>query len=223
MTKPKSKTKTKLQFNIDKYLETPGVKRKIVRFRTGQPIFSQGDECSAVYYLRTGRVKISVASSSGKEAVIALIHAGAFFGEGCIAGQPTHVATATAMEPTYVAAIQKEEMLRLIQEEREFSQVFLNHMLRRNLRIEEDLLDQLLNESEKRLARALILAARYGKAKAQEEAVVAGISQKTLAEMIGTTRGRVSYFMNKFRRLGFIKYNGELQINSSLLSAVLHD
>ena len=194
----------------------------MVSYRKGEGIFSQGDVSTSVLYLQHGRVKITVTSSAGKEAVVALLGAGEFFGEGCIAGQALRPATATAIEPTSVLEIQKEEMLRVIHEEREFSDRFVAHMLRRNVRVEEDLVDQLFNSSEKRLARALLLVARYGKDE-EPERIVARISQGTLAEMIGTTRSRVSFFMNKFRKLGFIKYNGGLHVNSSLLRVILHD
>ena len=167
-------------------------------------------------------MKLTITSSRGKEAVIALLYPGEFFGEGCIAGQPLRVATATAVEPTTVLVIRKQEMIRVIHEEHQFSDRFVSHMLKRNVRVEEDLADQLFNSSEKRLARTLLLIARYGKAE-QPEKIVAKISQETLAEMIGTTRSRVSFFMNKFRKLGYIKYNGGLQINSSLLRVVLRD
>jgi CRP/FNR family transcriptional regulator, cyclic AMP receptor protein len=209
-------------FDIGKYLETSGVKRKIVKYRKAEAIFSQGDSCRGVMYLQTGRVKISVTSSAGREAVIALLRAGDFFGEGCIAGQPLRVATATAMGPVSVLEIEKREMIRVIHEEGEFADRFVAHMLRRNVRVEEDLVDQLFNSSEKRLARALLLVARYGNDEKAEK-IVARVSQGTLAEMIGTTRSRVSFFMNKFRKLGFIKYNGGLHVNDSLLRVILHD
>jgi len=219
---PKIRTKRKSEFNVGKYLETAGVKRKISVFQKSQVIFGQGDAGNSVFYLQRGQVKITATSSGGREAVIALLDEGEFFGEGCIAGQSLRVATATAMGPVSVLEIQKTEMLRVIHEEREFSDRFVIHMLRRNVRVEEDLVDQLFNSSEKRLARALLLVARYGKEEAPER-VVARVSQETLVEMIGTTRSRVSYFMNKFRKLGFIKYNGGLHVNSSLLRVVLHD
>lgn len=218
----KTKSKGKPTFNAESYLETAGVKRKIVSYKKKQVIYCQGDSGESVFYLQRGRVKITVSSSGGKEAVIALLGAGEFFGEGCIAGQPLRVATATAMVPTSVLEIQKQEMLRVIHEEHEFSDLFVSHMLRKNVRVEEDLVDQLFNSSEKRLARALLLVARYGKDEAPEK-VVARISQETLAEMVGTTRSRVSFFMNKFRKMGFIKYNGGLHVNSSLLRVVIHD
>jgi CRP-like cAMP-binding protein len=201
-------------------LETAGVRRSIANYRKGQTIFSQGDDCTTVLYLQQGTVKLTIVSSAGKEAVIAILYPGDFFGEGCIAGQPRRVARAVAVQPASVLAINKKEMLRVIHAEHEFSDRFISHMLKRNVRIEEDLADQLFNSSEKRLARALLLAARYGKEE-QAEKIAGKVSQETWAEMIGTTRSRVSYFMNKFRKLGYIKYNGGLQINSSLLRVIL--
>ena len=218
----RKKSRIRGSFDAGEYLETSGVKRKIVTYRKGQTIFSQGDASRSVLYLQTGSVKITVTSSSGKEAVIALLRPGDFFGEGCIAGQPLRVARASAMGPVSVLEIEKREMLRVIHEEHEFSDRFVAHMLRRNVRVEEDLVDQLFNSSEKRLARALLLIARYGNEEKPEK-IVARVSQGTLAEMIGTTRSRVSFFMNKFRKLGFIKYNGGLHVNDSLLRVILHD
>jgi CRP/FNR family transcriptional regulator, cyclic AMP receptor protein len=212
----------KPSFNLVKYLETAGVKRRIVRYRKSQAIFSQGEDCRSVQYLQKGSVKISVISGSGKEAIVGLLAVGDFFGEGSIAGQVTRTASAIALEDTDVLEIDKKEMIRMIREEPEFAERFVAHMLKRNVRIEEDLVDQLFNSSEKRLARVLLLAARYGnEGKTQE--VIAELSQETLAEMIGTTRSRVSFFMNKFRKLGFIKYNGGLHIYDSLLNVVLRD
>ena len=219
MVKKKSKT---LTFDAAVYLQTAGLKRKIIQYRKGHAIFSQGDKCHAVLFLQTGTVKMTVTSSAGKEAVIALLQPGDFFGEGCISGQPLRVSTATAMEPVSVLEIEKQEMVRVIHHEHEFSDRFVAHMLKRNVRIEEDLVDQLFNSSEKRLARALLLIARYGSDERPQK-IVAQVSQGTLAEMIGTTRSRVSFFMNKFRKLGFIKYNGGLEVNDSLLRVILHD
>jgi CRP/FNR family transcriptional regulator, cyclic AMP receptor protein len=216
------KPKAARVFDTGDYLETSGIKRKIVNYRQGQRIFSQGDGSTSVLFLQSGSVKIAVTSSTGKEAVIALLQPGDFFGEGCIAGQPLRVATATAMTPASVLEIEQREMTRVLHEEHEFSDRFVAHMLKRNVRVEEDLVDQLFNSSEKRLARALLLIARYGNEKKPEK-IVARVSQETLAEMIGTTRSRVSYFMNKFRKLGFIKYNGGLHVNDSLLRVILHD
>jgi CRP/FNR family cyclic AMP-dependent transcriptional regulator len=220
MTTTRSKKKT--SFNVEKYLNTAGIARKIVNYRKGQIIFAQGDPGRAVLYLQQGGVKLAVTSSRGKEAVIALLYPGDFFGEGCVAGQPLRATTAMAVEPCTVLAIGKQEMIRVIHNEHQFSDRFVSHMLKRNVRVEEDLADQLFNSSEKRLARTLLLIARYGREE-QPEKIVAKISQETLAEMVGTTRSRVSFFMNKFRTLGYIKYNGGLQINSSLLRVVLRD
>ena len=212
----------KLAFNVEKYLQTAGLARKVLEYHKRQTIFAQGSVCKSVLYLQRGRVKLTVTSAVGKEAVIAILTDGDFFGEGCIAGQPLRIATAVAMEPTSVLEIGTQEMIRVIHNEPRFSDRFVAHMLKRNVRIEEDLTDQLFNSSEKRLARTLLLVARYGKEDAPEK-IIAKISQETLAEMIGTTRGRVSFFMNKFRKLGYIKYNGGMQINSSLLRVVLRE
>jgi CRP/FNR family cyclic AMP-dependent transcriptional regulator len=209
-------------FDALKYLETAGVGRRETIYRKGQTIFSQGDKCKSVLYLQRGAVKLTILSSQGKEAVIALLGPDEFFGEGCIAGQPLRIATAVTVEPSSILEIDKDEMIRVIHEEADFSDRFVAHMLRRNVRVEEDLADQLFNSSEKRLARTLLLIARYGKTE-QPEKIVAKVSQETLAKMIGTTRSRVSFFMNKFRRLGYIKYNGSLEINSSLLRVMLRD
>ena len=209
-------------FEAARYLNTAGIAKKVANFRKGQTIFSQGDPSDSVLYLQRGSVKLTIISSGGKEAVIALLYAADFFGEGCIAGQPLRIATAVALEPTTVLLIGKKEMIRVLHEEHEFSDRFVSHMLKRNVRVEEDLVDQLFNSTEKRLTRILLLVARYGKAE-EPEKIVAKISQETLAEMIGTTRSRVSVFMNKFRKLGYIKYNGGLHINSSLLRIVLRD
>lgn len=218
----KTKSKNTASFDTENYLNTTGIAKKIVQYRKGQIIFSQGAPCDSVLYLHQGGVKLTVTSAGGKEAVIALLHAGDFFGEGCLAGQPLRVAAATAFEPTTALVIEKQEMIRVIHEQHEFSDRFVSHVLRRNARIEEDLTDQLFHSSEKRLARTLLMAARYGRAE-QSQKIIAKISQKTLAEMIGTTRSRVSLFMNKFRRLGYISYDGGIHINSSLLRVVLRD
>jgi CRP-like cAMP-binding protein len=218
----KRKSKVNQPFDAGVYLETAGVKRKIVPYRKGQTIFTQGDKCDSALYLQIGVVKITVNSSTGKEAVIALLEPGDFFVEGCISGQTLRVSTATAMGPVSVLEIEKQEMTRVIHEEHEFSDRFVAHMLKRNVRIEEDLVDQLFNSSEKRLARALLLIARYG-SNEKSQKIVAKVSQETLAEMIGTTRSRVSFFMNRFRKLGFIKYNGGLEVYDSLLRVILHD
>jgi CRP/FNR family cyclic AMP-dependent transcriptional regulator len=216
------KSSVKKSFDVGEYLATSGVKKKIVAYRKGQNIFSQGGKSDSVFYLQSGAVKIAVTSSAGREAVVALLHPGDFFGEGGIAGQPLRVSTATAMEPSSALVIEKAEMIRVIHEENTFSDRFLAHMLKRNVRVEEDLVDQLFNSSEKRLARALLLIARYGNDKDPLKIAVQ-VSQATLAEMIGTTRSRVSYFMNKFRKLGFIEYNGGIHVHDSLLRVILHD
>jgi CRP-like cAMP-binding protein len=222
MAKAKAKSEREGSFEVEKYLNTVGIARKIANYRKGQVIFSQGDKGESVLYLQEGEVKLTITSAGGKEAVIALLYPGDFFGEGCIAGQPLRTATASAMSQTSVLVIEKREMIRVIHREHEFSDRFVAYMLKRNVRVEEDLADQLFNSSEKRLARTLLLIARYGKAD-QPEKIVAKISQETLAEIVGTTRSRVSFFMNKFRKLGYIKYNGGLEINSSLLRVVLRE
>ena len=219
---PNNKAKKSPSFDLEKYLSTSGIAKTIVDYRKRQTIFSQGHQCQSVLYLKRGAVKLTVSSRRGKEAVIAILSAGDFFGEGCIAGRSLRAATAVALETTTVLAIESKEMMRVLHEEHQFSDRFLAHMLRRNVRFEEDLTDHLFNSSEKRLARILLLLARYGRHE-QPEKIVAKISQETLAEMVGTTRSRVSTFMNKFRKLGYIKYNGGLSINSSLLRVILHD
>ena len=185
-------------------------------------IFSQGDAAEAVFYIEAGKVKLTVVSQQGKEAVIAIVERGAFFGESCLAGQTIRTMTATAVEECNLVRIDKEAMGRVLHEEPAFTELFLSYLLARTIRIEEDLVDHLFNSSEKRLARALLLLAHFGK-EGEPETVIAKISQETLAEMIGTTRSRVSFFMNKFRKLGFIDYNGEVHVHSSLLNVVLHD
>jgi CRP-like cAMP-binding protein len=211
-------------FSAGRFLESPGVTKTIVRYGRGEPIFVQGDACTHVMYIQTGGVKLSVLSKTGKEAVVAMLGPGDFFGEGCLAGQPLRMGSATAIAPSTILLVAKETMVRLLHKQRDMSDRFIAHMLARNIRIEEDLIDQLFNSSEKRLARALLLLARYGKID-EPIRVVPKISQETLAEMIGTTRSRVNFFLNKFKKLGFIEYDGDipLKINSSLLSVVLHD
>jgi len=218
----RKKSSVNREFDVGHYLTTAGVKKTLVSYRKAQAIFSQGEKSGSVFYLQSGTVKIAVTSSTGKEAVVALLRPGDFFGEGSIAGQPLRVSTATTMESSTVLRIEKQEMIRVIHEEHEFSDRFVAHMLKRNVRIEEDLVDQLFNSSEKRLARALLLVARYGDNEKPQK-IVAQISQATLAEMVGTTRSRVSYFMNKFRKLGFIKYNGGIHVHDSLLRVILRD
>jgi CRP/FNR family cyclic AMP-dependent transcriptional regulator len=209
-------------FDVQAFLDTAGIARRIETFQKTEKIYSQGDVAKGVNYIQEGGVKLSVVSAGGKEAVVALLGPADFFGEGCLASQPVRMATATAIALTTVLFIEKAEMMRVLREEHALSDLFISHVLTRNIRIEEDLIDQLFNSSEKRLARALLLLARYGK-EDQPHAVLPMVSQEMLAEMIGTTRSRVNFFMNKFKRLGFIKYNGGLQINTSLLSVVLHD
>src|SRR5271163_2181551 len=184
--------------------------------------YSQGETAESVMYLQEGGVKLSVVSEAGKEAVIAILSPGDFFGEGCLAGQPIRMGTATAITPASVLVIEKKEMFRVLHEQHDLSDRFISFMLARNIRIEEDLIDQLFNSSEKRLARTLLLLARYGKDD-KPHGSLTKVSQEMLAKMIGTTRSRVNFFMNKFRKLGFIEYNGKLQINTSLLSVVLHE
>jgi CRP-like cAMP-binding protein len=191
-------------------------------FRKKSTVFSQGSPADAVFYIEKGKVKLTVLSSRGKEAVVAILGSGDFFGEGCLAGQPLRMATATAITECAILRVQKETMVRMLHNEPALSELFMSYLLSRNVRIEEDLVDQLFNSSEKRLARILLLLTRFGK-DGQHESVVPRISQETLADMIGTTRSRVSFFMNKFRKLGFIHYNGGLQVHSSLLNIVLHD
>lgn len=210
-------------FNPQVFLAKSGLGRKIVELEKRNTVFSQGDEADGVFYIQKGRVKLTVISSRGKEATIALLGAGDFLGEECVAAmQPQRLTTATTLTQCTVLRINKKEMVRVLAAEKEFSEVFVSYLLARNVRIQEDLIDQLFNSSEKRLARALLLLARFGKDGAPE-LVIPKISQETLAEMIGTTRSRVSFFMNRFRKLGFIEYNGTLSVHSSLLSVVLHD
>ena len=208
-------------FDVEAYLKSTGPARTIARYRRGAIVFAQGDPGNDIRYIQKGAIKLSVLSRIGKEAVVAMLAPGDFFGEGALAGQSVRIGTATAMTPSSVLVIEKEAMIRLLHEEPTFADRFLSHMLARNIRIEADLVDQLFNSSEKRLARTLLLLARYGQANPQR--TLPKISQETLAEMIGATRSRVNFFMNKFRKLGFIEYNGGLKINSSLLSIVLHD
>jgi CRP/FNR family cyclic AMP-dependent transcriptional regulator len=210
-------------FDVKSFLDSAGVARKVVEYRRSEKIYSQGDPAKGVKYLQKGGVKLSVVNEVGKEAVVAILGPGDFFGEGCLAGQPVCMGTATAIVPTSVLFIEKNEMMRVLHEEHAFSDRFIFHMLGRNIRIEEDLVDQLFNSSEKRLARTLLLLARYGK-QDEPQMKLPKVSQEMLGEMIGTTRPRVNFFMNKFRKLGFIQYkNSQVHINKSLLSVVLHD
>ena len=216
------KTNAKGAFNAQDFLDSAGVSRKVAEFKEKETVFSQGDPGTNVLYIQKGGVRLSVVNECGKEAVVAVLGPGDFFGEGCLASQPLRIGTATAITPTTALVIEKKEMIRVLHAEHEFSDRFITFMLARNTRIEEDLVDQLFNSSEKRLARTLLLLARYGQEDAPQK-VLPKISQEMLAEMVGTTRSRVNFFMNKFRKLGLIKYNGGLQINNSLLSVVLHD
>jgi CRP/FNR family transcriptional regulator, cyclic AMP receptor protein len=209
-------------FDSQAFLDSAGVARKGTEFRKKETIFSQGDSAKDVLYIQKGGVRLSVVNEAGKEAVVAILGPGDFFGEGCLAGQPIRIGTATAVTPTTALVIEKKEMIRVLHSEHAFSDRFITYMLSRNIRIEEDLVDQLFNSSEKRLARTLLLLARYGK-EDEPQRLLPKMPQETLAEMVGTTRSRVNFFMNKFRKLGFIKYNGGLQIDPSLLSVVLHD
>ena len=207
-------------FNPIAFLATAAKGRVISTHRTKQIIFAQGDAADSVHYIQSGKVKVTVVSPGGKEAVIAILGPDEFFGEGCLIGQPQRLATATAMAECVTMQVDKTEITRVLKDESAFSQMFVSHVLARNARIEENLVDQLFNSTEKRLARVLLMMANFGK-EGRPEPVVAKISQETLAEMIGTTRSRVSHFMNKFRHLGFISYNGHLEVHSSLLSVVL--
>lgn len=212
----------KLPFDAEAFLlRTNGGRRKSA-YAKNQIIFSQGDAADSIFYIRTGQVKIVAHSDRGKEAVVAILGPGDFCGEGCLAGQPLRMATAAAMTECLITRVDKVVMIRLLHDEPEFFGKFVSHLLARNIRVEADLVDQLFNSSEKRLARLLLILANYGK-DSRPEPLVAKITQETLAEMIGTTRSRVSFFMNRFRKLGFIDYNGHLEIHASLLSVVLHD
>jgi CRP/FNR family cyclic AMP-dependent transcriptional regulator len=221
-TKPTGKSTQKLAFDAQAFLDSAGVARKVKEFKRPEAIYAQGDAAESVMYLQSGGVKLTVVNEVGKEAVVAVLGPGDFFGEGCLAGQPIRMGTATAVTPATVLVIEKSEMFKVLHAEHGLSDLFIKFMLARNIRIEADLVDQLFNSSEKRLARTLLLLARYGK-QDQPQGVLPKMSQEMLAEMIGTTRSRVNFFMNKFRKLGFIKYNGGLQINTSLLSVVLHE
>jgi CRP/FNR family transcriptional regulator, cyclic AMP receptor protein len=214
--------KRKPTFNAQEFLDSEGVSRQIVSFKRGQTVFAQGDPCENVMYIQAGGVKLSVASKGGREAVVAMLGRGEFFGEGCLAGQAVRMGTATAVTGSTILVVDKDEMVDLLHKQHAFSDRFITHMLARNIRIEEDLIDQLFNSSEKRLARTLLLLARYGK---HDKPIreVPPVSQETLAEMIGTTRSRVNFFMKKFQRLGFIDYADGLKVNNSLLTVVLHD
>jgi CRP-like cAMP-binding protein len=216
------KSKRNATFSAQAFLDSAGIARRVVEYRRAEVIFTQGDLCDRVLYLQRGGVKLSVVSKTGREAVVAMLGPGEFFGEGCLAGQPVRMGSATAMMDSTVLLVDKDQMVRLLHKQHALSDRFIAHMLARNIRIEEDLIDQLFNSSEKRLARTLLLLARYGKHDKPARAVPP-ISQETLAEMVGTTRSRVNFFMKKFQRLGFIDYTDGLKVNNSLLTVILHD
>jgi len=216
------KSKRKPTFNAESFLQSAGLSKQIVNYAKGDIVFSQGDGCKSVLYVQAGSVKLSVVSKGGREAVVAMLGAGEFFGEGCLAGQAVRMGTATAVSASTILLVDKDEMVDLLHKQRALSDRFITHMLARNIRIEEDLIDQLFNSSEKRLARTLLLLARYGKHDKPVREVPA-ISQSTLADMVGTTRSRVNFFMKKFQRLGFIDYSDGLKVNNSLLTVILHD
>ena len=220
-TRPKKRSASR-RFDPAVFLETTAKGRVISTHPKKQVIFAQGDAADAVFYIKKGRVKVTVVSTQGKEAVVAILEEGAFFGESCLAGHTVRTATATTVEDSSLLRIDKDAMMQVLHDKPEFAQLFMAYLLAHTIRIEEDLVDHLFNSSEKRLARVLLLLAHFGK-EDKPEPVIAEISQETLAEMIGTTRSRVSFFLNKFRKLGFIDYNGEMHVHSSLLNIVLHD
>jgi CRP-like cAMP-binding protein len=217
LAKPKKST-----FDPQVFLDTAGVARKITDFRRGESIYSQGENADSVMYVQKGGVKYSVVNGSGKEAVVAMFGPKDFFGEGCMAGQTVRMGTTTAVTPSTILVIAKDELLRVLHTEHQLSDQYINYMVAHNIRVEEDLIDQLFNSSEKRLARTLLLLARYG-SQEHPDRILQKVSQETLAKMIGTTRSRVNFFMNKFRKLGFIEYNGKIKVNKSLLTVVLHE
>jgi CRP/FNR family transcriptional regulator, cyclic AMP receptor protein len=219
---PQKANPTTAAFDVKLFLDSAGLWRKVRKFQRKEIVFAQGDPAKNVMYIQEGGVKLTVVNEVGKEAVVAILGPGDFFGEGCLAGQSICMAIATAVAPTTVLVIEKKEMIRVLHEEHEFSDRFIAYVLTRNIRVEEDLVDQLFNSSEKRLARTLLLLASYGKQKGPQK-MLPKVSQEMLAEMIGTTRSRVNFFMNKFRKLGFIQYNGGVHVNNSLLNVVLHD
>jgi CRP-like cAMP-binding protein len=227
LRKPGEATRMALQqpapFNPKAFLSKVGNGKTMLKFLKNQSIFSQGDASDAVFYIQQGKIKLTVVSSKGKEAVIAVLEPTHFFGEGCLIGQPLRMATANAMEDSTLVRIEKGAMTRVLHEEPAFSELFMAYLLSRNIRIEEDLVDHIFHSSEKRLARILLLLAHYGDESYNVDLLIPKISQETLADMVGTTRSRVSFFMNKFRKLGFIEYKGGLKIHSSLLNIVLHD
>src|ERR1700740_2861764 len=213
---------SKAQFDLRVFLANANEGRAISIYRANQPVFSQGEAADSVFYIQEGKAKMTVLSEQGKEAIVSILVSGDFCGEGCLAGQPRRMATAAAMEDSKIMRLEKAAMIRLLHDESEFSERFMAHLLARNVRVEADLVDQLFNSSEKRLARLLLILANFGK-EGRPEPVIAKISQETLAEMIGTTRSRVSFFMNRFRKMGLIDYNGHIEVHSSLLNVILHD
>jgi len=213
---------TKAPFDLQGFLANVTGKKTVFAYQNSQIIFSQGEPADSIFYIQEGQVKLTVLSVQGKEAIVAILGSGDFCGEGCLAGQPRRMATAAAMEDCRVMRLEKAAMIRLLHDEQGFSERFMAHLLARNVRFEADLVDQLFNSSEKRLARLLLILAKFGK-EGRPEPVIAKISQEMLADMIGTTRSRVSFFMNRFRKLGLISYNGHLEVHSSLLNVVLHD
>ena len=219
---PVAAAKKRRRFDPKTFLSTIDWGRAIVTFPKKRTIFAQGDSADSVFYVQNGKVKLTVVATNGKEATIGILNEGDFFGEGCLTGQALRMSSVTAITDCTVMRINKKSMMEVIHRERAFSDMFVAYLLTRNIRYEEDLVDQLFNSSEKRLARVLLLLARFGK-EGKPEVAIPKISQETLAEMVGTTRGRVNFFMNRFRKLGFVRYNGELEVHSSLLSVVLHD
>src|ERR1700689_2693903 len=219
---PVAAVKKRSKFKLQTFLSTIDGGRTIVAARKKQTIFAQGDSCDSIFYIQSGKVRLSVVARSGKEATIGVLKEGEFFGEGCLAAQPLRMCTATAMTDCTLMRIDKKSMMDVIHRERAFSDMFVAYLLTRNIRYEEDLVDQLFNSSEKRLARVLLLLAQFGK-DGKPEVAIPKISQETLAEMVGTTRGRVNFFMNRFRKMGFVRYNGGLEVHPSLLNVVLHD
>jgi CRP/FNR family transcriptional regulator, cyclic AMP receptor protein len=217
-----AKAKKKQPFDVQVFLNTVAGGRTVSNYRKNQKVFSQGEPADAVFYIQEGKVKVCVVSEQGKEAVVALHGNGDFFGENCLNGHPLRVATVVTVTASVIMRLEKAAIVRVLHDEPKFSEMFMAYLLSRNSRVEEDLVDQLFNSSEKRLARVLLLMANFGK-ESKPEPVIAKISQETLAEMVGTTRSRVSMFMNKFRKLGFIEYNGSLEVHNSLLNVVLHD
>ena len=216
------KVTKKPPFKVDTFLSTVEGGRTLSKYRKDQRVYSQEDPANAVFYIQSGKVKVCIISEQGKEAVVAIHGTGDFFGEGCLAGQPLRLATVSAMTDCTIMRLDKAAVVRVLGEEPKFAEKFMAHLLARNARVEEDLVDQLFNSSEKRFARALLLLANFGK-EGRPEPIIANISQETLAEIVGTTRSRVSTFMNKFRKLGFIEYNGHLEVHNSLLNVILHD